>query len=114
MNNNEELTCRTCLNDREWHEANRPRHPFNTGFETSSTAFLGTKKVDKGTTPTNAGNGSPRPAQTAGWPIDPVLRVALINKGILTPDDLRQAEETIRLTTTAFEQQVAESRGEPQ
>jgi hypothetical protein len=44
------------------------------------------------------------------YPIDPVLRVALINKGVITPEDLRNAEEVIRATTAQFEATVKESR----
>jgi hypothetical protein len=43
--------------------------------------------------PTPTGTGVPAP-----WPFDPVLRMALITKGVLTVDDLRKAEDTIRAT----------------
>lgn len=36
-------------------------------------------------------------------PFDPVLRQALIDKGVLTPDDLRAAEEKIAAVTGAFQ-----------
>jgi hypothetical protein len=38
-------------------------------------------------------------------PFDPVLRMALIDKGIITPDDLRTAEEKIHATTIAVTRQ---------
>jgi hypothetical protein len=45
-----------------------------------------------------------RPAPSAAmspWPFDPVLRQALIDKGVLAPQDLRDAEEKIRAVTSA-------------
>jgi hypothetical protein len=36
--------------------------------------------------------GFVRTAQAVDMPFDPVLRMALINKGVLTPDDLTEAE----------------------
>lgn len=33
------------------------------------------------------------------FPFDPVLRQALVDKGILTPDDLKNAEAKIRMIT---------------
>jgi hypothetical protein len=40
-------------------------------------------------------------AAISPWPFDPVLRQALIDKGVLTPQDLRDAEEKIRAVTSA-------------
>jgi len=37
----------------------------------------------------------------SAWPFDPVLRQALIDKGVLTPQDLRDAEQKIRAVTSA-------------
>lgn len=50
-------------------------------------------------------------ATTMRYPFDPVLRLALINKGVITSDDLRNAELTIQATTG---QMVAEAEhGKP-
>jgi hypothetical protein len=35
-------------------------------------------------------------------PFDPVLRLALIRKGVITPDDLKDAEHEISVTTMNF------------
>jgi hypothetical protein len=40
-------------------------------------------------------------AAVSPWPFDPVLRQALIDKGVLTPQDLRDAEDKIRAVTSA-------------
>lgn len=94
----QEFTCRTCLNTREWHEVHRPRHPFNTG-QSGATDFLKPKKE------------KPQPEiRQSAMPIDPVLRVALINKGVITPQDLRDAEAVIQAATGQFEATVRESR----
>jgi hypothetical protein len=44
-----------------------------------------------------------RPTQVAvsPWPFDPVLRQALMDKGVLVPQDLRDAEDKIRAITSA-------------
>lgn len=42
--------------------------------------------------------GQPRPA----YPIDPVLRQALVDAGVITPQDLRNAEEKIQAITGLF------------
>lgn len=47
-------------------------------------------------------------AVTMRYPFDPVLRMALIRKGVITPDDLREAELAIQATTG---QMVAEAEG---
>lgn len=53
-------------------------------------------------------NDKPRPDTTPGvaaavspWPFDPVLRQALMDAGIITPQMLRDAEEKIRAVTSA-------------
>jgi hypothetical protein len=51
------------------------------------------KKKDKETVPVQA--------TVSAWPFDPVLRQALIDKGVLVPQDLRDAEEKIRAVTSA-------------
>jgi hypothetical protein len=40
----------------------------------------------------------------AQWPFDPVLRQALVDKGLLTADDLRVAEAKIRDMSVIFNQ----------
>ena len=43
------------------------------------------------------------PLMTLGTlPFDPVVRMALIRKGILTPQDLKDAEDEIKVTSTQF------------
>lgn len=69
--------CPTCGQTRQWHEENKPRHAFG-------------GKV--GITPARPDVA----VKAAPWPFDPVLRQALIDKGVLTPDDLQAAEAKIR------------------
>lgn len=87
--------CKTCNRSHE-EEGYRPMHGFNDG-----------------TLPMSATFGRPGPAGRTGgvlhaepeiqvvpaWPFDPVLRQALIDKGVLTPEDLTEAERKIRLVT---------------
>lgn len=98
--------CETCGNPREPHPF---RHPFNEG-QAGATAFLGVKKPKPGHPTGDNGNGAQNRPQTAPWPLDPVLRTALINKGVITPQDLRDAEEVIRATTQQFQDVTQGSR----
>lgn len=88
MTKNDEV-CQTCGKTFAWHEENIPRHPFNSGQD-GATAFLGErqKRQDKERTT--------RPPQIASVPTDPVLRIALINRGIITPAELMAAEAQLQ------------------
>lgn len=46
------------------------------------------------------------------FPFDPVLRQALVDKGVLTVDDLRDAEAKILVTTGHFQRAVREAIAE--
>lgn len=89
--------CATCSRPQNDHPY---RHPFNNG-ELSGIASLGVM--------TNA-NGDQVDAPTEddvevvemAWPFDPVLRQALVDKGIITADDLRDAERKIKDMSAIF------------
>lgn len=102
--------CATCDNTRSWHEGARPLHPFNAG-EAGATAFLEPRhrRGRPGAQDESQGRriSSPRPSM----PMDPVLRQALVDKGILTPQDLRDAEEKIHAVTGMFNQAGPTMRG---
>lgn len=82
------ITCLSCNTSGHpdktevWHPF---RHPVNTGGKWNA---KDTKEQPEPET---------RPAE---WPFDPVLRQALIDKGVLTPDDLMNAENKIRAVTS--------------
>jgi hypothetical protein len=86
--------CTTCSNSWLWHQTNESRHAFNDGTMGAAETFG--KKLASGdrTKP-----GQPVEVVEARWPFDPVLRQALIDKGIITPDDLTDAEKKIRAVT---------------
>lgn len=94
------MLCHTCQKDRAWHEANpNTQHSFNDGSIPVSETF-GKKLMDGSRTP--PGSGGVTQVVESPWPFDPVLRQALIDKGVLTPQDLRDAEEKIRTVTSQF------------
>jgi len=103
-------TCITCgkPHDGTW----LPMHPFNDGSVPFSATF-GKRRSDgsRGPVPDTqqASQGHPPPAFPP-MPFDPVLRQALIDKGILTPEDLREAENKIRAVTAAFHQGEADGQ----
>lgn len=96
---NELDECRVCAHTRLWHDNNSPRHPFDDGSG-ASTAWL---KPRHARDPQRGMNVPQRGPERPSWPIDPVLRQALMDKGVLTPQDLRDAEEKIRAVSAMFE-----------
>lgn len=89
-------TCLTCGKPRTEHPF---RHPFNSG-ELSGMAVLGVS-------PGPDGRQVPATVDEVEvveqpWPFDPVLRQALVDKGLLTADDLRAAERKIRDMSAIF------------
>jgi hypothetical protein len=108
---NEDDECRTCQQTYGWHLENNPVHPFNTG-QAGATAFLNAGR-DRDTR--NRGNASPRDAEgppTVVWPTDPVLRVALIAAGVITADDLRNAEDMLKASMGLGGESVVKSPAE--
>lgn len=88
--------CTTC-NRSHSEPGYAPRHPFNDGTLPVSATF-GTK-----TRRDQPKDGSVE-VRAVQWPFDPVLRQALIDKGILTPQDLHDAEEKIKAVTAQWHQ----------
>lgn len=101
--------CRTCGKTRGWHREHRPMHPFNDG-QAGATAFLGNKNRRGSTGTGDNGNDAQRGSQAAPWPFDPVLRQALMDAGLITPEMLRDAENKIRAVTSQFEATTRGSR----
>jgi hypothetical protein len=98
--------CNTCDGPHPASDGSMPRHPFNDGSVRPSATF-GTRGPDG---VRRGGPASPQPAQMATppkqprWPFDPVLRQALIDAGIITPQMLTDAEAKIRAVTAVFEE----------
>lgn len=81
---NPPVLCATCRNPHDNHPF---KHPFNDGSLSTMDAFT-------------VGHGHQPPSvRRIPGPCDPVLRQALVDKGILSPDDLRAAEEKIQAIT---------------
>jgi hypothetical protein len=87
--------CQTCHQPHPWPDGTMPLHPFNNGSLTGIGAL--THKPEE------------KKPVVQRWPFDPVLRQALIDKGVLTPDDLREAEMKIRAVTSAIVGELHES-----
>ena len=82
--------CITCGNTHDWHEKNNPRHEFNDGTVSWKDTFKPKRGMER------PGVNTP-PA----FPFDPVLRQALIDKSVLTVEDIQAAEAKIRTITQA-------------
>lgn len=92
---NEDDVCGSCGQTFGWHQENNPVHPFNYG-QAGATDFLKRKRdrTKDRTTPTSQDRSEgPLVGLMAH---DPIVRIALINKGILTPADLVVAEAQLR------------------
>lgn len=102
MSDDPNAKCETCDNTWAWHQENKPQHPFNSGDMPASATF-GKRRTDgQGNVPTEVTQ-----PQLSPWPFDPVLRQALVNKGVITPDDLANAEHQIRAVTATLGSGVA-------
>lgn len=84
--------CGTCGKSFAWHRDNVPKHPFNAGQD-GATDFLKRRGGREPQQRASTAQRGPESLQMAG---DPVLRIALINRGILTPADLMVAEMQLR------------------
>lgn len=84
----EDDICRTCDRSRAWHDENRPQHPFR---DKGDIAPMGITEKERR-------KALPRKTQvnTHEWPGDPILRIALMSKGILTMADIVAAEQQLR------------------
>lgn len=99
--------CYVCKKTHPWPDGTVPKHPFNGGPDDRSSAWLGNRRAD-GTT-RSGGSGPQRGPERglmtgprAAYPIDPVLRQALVDAGVITPKQLRDAEEKIQSITGLF------------
>lgn len=97
---NDNQVCVLCNKPHPWPDGSTPKHPF-TPEGSDPAGFLGKRDKDR-----QRGSDTPSPTlAVAGWPFDPVLRQALIDKGLLTADDLRVAEAKIRDMSVVFNQE---------
>ena len=95
--------CVTCGKTGAWHLDNpQTRHPFNDGSISASQVFG--KRLASGdrTEPLAGLEEIPVSVSAAPWPFDPVLRQALVDKGVLTVEDLQNAEAKIRAISGQF------------
>lgn len=81
------MHCKLCGHDEEWHRTNHPRHPFNGELQQKATPSK-VKVVQGG---------------------DPVLRLALVQSGILSYEQLALAEEKLRNAQASGEPIIASS-----
>lgn len=89
---NDTDVCGTCEQSWGWHKENRPLHAYR-AVGADGRLVIGPPV-----------NGPQQPSQTPAWPMDPVLRQALIDKGVLTPADLDAAKAKITAITGEFTQ----------
>lgn len=103
--------CSLCSQTEAWHKEHRPKHPFATeGQEIPPLngaterkrreAMANAAAEERMATRRGAATSGPitemTPSPTIHWPSDPVLRMILVEKGLITTDDLDSAEKRLR------------------
>lgn len=78
--------CDICGKDEKWHRENDSAHAFATDG----------RLIRRAQSQSNDPSSQNRPRINTGG--DPVLRMALIRKGIITPEDLTQVEDELNAT----------------
>ncbi|MGH9907906.1 MAG: hypothetical protein ACRD8U_20245 [Pyrinomonadaceae bacterium] len=85
--------CKVCGQDYKWHTEHDQQHTFVSVDQQGGLDQLGRKGQDKPLTTRD----KPKPAIAFGF--DPVLRIALLKKGIVSATDLVAAEQELRDAT---------------
>lgn len=95
--------CYFCGNTREWHKNNFSRHRFSLNRaelnDTSRDQQASQTRSDDVITHTRA-------------PFDPALRLALIEAGVITIQQLGDAEEKLRIVAKTVNDKIGDSGGE--
>jgi hypothetical protein len=93
--------CAICGQTWGWHEDNKPRHTFMRAGQDNATAQLGPSNRERNMFPhrhaTRQGV-TQAPKLLPGLSSDPVLRILLLRKGLITPDELNATEAEVRET----------------
>ena len=97
--------CRMCGNSYEWHQAHFARHPYTSPNSTNE--LRDTSRPDR-----RAQSKSDAGIVHTTTPFDPVLRLVLIEKGIIGPEDLKNAEEKLGVVMRLVDDKLGESHGE--
>jgi hypothetical protein len=101
MMSDKSAVCTTCGNTAQWHRINNPRHRFSS-VNDGLNAF-----APEDSTPDGEGTGRVVPMT---MPFDPVLRMALIDKGVITVADLDAADAKIKHLTGGLTNGGTETR----
>jgi hypothetical protein len=75
--------CRMCGQSEQWHRDNSPRHQFT--------------PRDSASSPTLTNDQPQVQMEHVNLPFDPVLRLALVNAGVITAAQLSQAEKDFHM-----------------
>lgn len=86
-------SCSVCGRQKDWHDANDTVHAFTTREGGSAFGPSRERRTSDEKRPSAVPDDAPAVMR---WPFDPVLRQALVDKGILTVEDLEAAEQKIR------------------
>lgn len=91
--------CVMCNNTREWHASHFARHAFS---------MIATELRDTSRPARRAQTQSERGITHTSMPFDPVLRMALIQKGVITLDDIHAAERLINVLSDQVNETIGE------
>jgi hypothetical protein len=93
-----------CGQSEEWHRTHFARHPYTPdGASNELRDTSGDRKAIQDVAD---------PVKRTTTPFDPVLRLALINAGVLTVEQIAAAEETIRVINNQISKVMGAESGE--
>lgn len=95
-----EPTCQLCQQTKSWHEEHKPHHLFNSDSDQLLIQQSSREVLAPQPNPRPGGPGPIYPPPSSppqlSFPSDPVLRMALIEAGVLTTQDLDTAEKKLQ------------------
>ena len=84
--------CTVCGNNLVWHIDNGARHPYTPeGVEWNMSMHHTTQTA-------HPSSEAPVMRVLTNGPVDPVLRMALVDAGVITPEQIKRAEEDYKRT----------------
>jgi hypothetical protein len=88
-----EVLCEVCRQTKAWHEEHRPQHEFSLDGQLRRAQPMTVEA----------------PMPNVSIPSDPILRLVLIEKGLITSEDLAEAEAKLRSTGVLIARQPPET-----
>lgn len=93
---NADDTCVVCGQSLEWHQANNPQHAYVVPGTSGGLSQLGPSNRERRAQMFRSNDPKSHVKVVRGLPDDPALRIVLLRRGVITQDELIEAEREIR------------------